>query len=71
MGYYKQQEIAAQVEMSKRVVPPKSALEHAVFFPNRKLRRLSERRRSFPASVTVGVGLGVMFVLGVIVGGFL
>jgi hypothetical protein len=71
MGYYKNEEVAFQLEVSERMPAPKSALEHAVFFPNRKLRRLSERRRGFPASVTIGFGLAVMFVLGVIVGGVL
>jgi hypothetical protein len=68
MGYYKQEQVADVTEVADRLPPPKPALEHAVFFPNRKLRRLSERRRGLPASVTIGVGLGVMFGLGVVVG---
>jgi hypothetical protein len=64
MGYYKQQQVAAETMLPA----PKPAIEHAVFFPNRKLRRLSERRHGIPATVTVGVGLAVMFVLGVTLG---
>ena len=64
MGYYKQQQVANETMLPA----PKPAIEHAVFFPNRKLRRLSERRASLPASVVVFTAMVAMFVLGVVLG---
>lgn len=68
MGFHKNMEVAGQVEVADRLPKPKPAMEHAVFFPNRKLRRLSEMKpkRSFAwagwmlIGVALGVGVGVM-----------
>lgn len=63
MGYYKNMEIAGQVEVPDRVPRPKPAIEHAVFFPNRKLRRLSEmkpkRNLAWIGWMLIGVAVGV------------
>ena len=45
MGYHKQEEIAGQVEEADRVPRPRSAVEHAVFFPERRMRRHAEKQQ--------------------------
>ena len=70
MGYYKQQEIAAQVEQADRVPPPRAGITHAVFFPERRLRRSAERRNreQFATAVLVISFAIFMFVAGVVLG---
>lgn len=67
MGYYKNVEVASQVEEADR--KPISAASH-VAFPTRKLERLSRQTDRSLNKVTVvsGVVAGVMFVMGLAVG---
>jgi hypothetical protein len=44
VGYYKQQEVAGQTEVADRVPAPRRSLDHAVFFPERRMRRHAEQR---------------------------
>ena len=70
MGYYKQQEIAAQVEQADRVPPPRAGVTHAVFFPERRLRRSAERRnREQAATALFVISFAIFtFVSGVVLG---
>lgn len=69
MGYYKQQEIAGQVEVGDRVPQPRHAIQHAVFFPDRRMRRLAEkRRRDWVTPTLVVMWAGIMFLMGMTLG---
>ena len=63
MGYYKNLEVAEQLEVPERVPRPKPAIEHAVFFPNRKLRRMSEmkprRNLAWIGWILIGIAVGI------------
>lgn len=70
MGYYKQQEIGNQLEEPERVPRPRSGMTHAVFFPERRLRRSAERRRreEFATAFLVISFAIFMFVAGLVLG---
>lgn len=69
MGYYKDQEIAGQVEEADRVLQPRKAVEHAVFFPERRMRRHAEKReRDNVLPWVVVMWAATMFIMGVTLG---
>lgn len=70
MGYYKQEEIAGQVEVGDRVPSPRPSVTHAVFFPERRLRRMAQReqRQQWVTAFTVLSFAIFMFVSGMLLG---
>lgn len=69
MGYYKQQEIAGQTEVGDRVPAPRRSINHAVFFPERRMRRHAERRAQRDALPWLVVMWALtMFIMGMTLG---
>lgn len=69
MGYYKNEEVAGQVEEADRVPQPRRAVNHAVFFPERRMRRHAEKRAQDKALPwLVAMWAGTMFIMGMTLG---
>lgn len=65
MGYYKQQEIADQLEVPERVPRPRPASSHVTLQVRR--REMRKPSRDYTGLMVLG-GMCVMFVLGVVIG---
>jgi hypothetical protein len=65
MGYYKQQEIAAQTEVADRVPSPRPASSHVSLTVRRREMRKPSRDYT---NVTIIGGMTVFFGLGVVLG---
>ena len=65
LGYYKQQEIADQLEIPERVPRPRSASSHVSLTVRR--REMRKPARDYTTATVLSV-MVVMFVLGVVLG---
>jgi RecA/RadA recombinase len=65
LGYYKQQEIAQQLEVADRVPRPRPASSHVTLQIRR--REMRKASRDYTGLMVLG-GMCVMFVLGVMIG---
>jgi hypothetical protein len=65
LGYYKQQEIASEVELPERVPAPRPASSHVTLQVRR--REMRKPARDYTTATVLSV-MVVMFVLGVVLG---